>query len=420
MRLIGCALAVALSLPAAVASAEPDRVATLNGSNPTFTWESAGSGVPDPSGSQLRCTGALFRCEHILLHVETGGELTLTLDSANGVDVGDPTGEVCDDSPCAIAHDLDGYLYRSTSAGEILGTTLTRDCVSSSPSETCKVAVEPGFYLVEVEYYLGLESSYIGTTELDVAAPSPPVAERRMITLDDCNFTLYYFQDSAERLQARVPPGYRVRPYSPALSPLVTAEGSATIAAAAYDCGRIEIPGSSPAPAIFTVLSVLVYPPDGTEEGPALSDFYVLWIHANHPQLVELLASRGMPAHLVPGMAFEKPLQSLAVRVEVPWSLGAYELATTGFQQDLFHDHDNTYLHVAADGRLARMDFVTHRVRDQFCFEPSDHHAAHCGKLTTRAGTPIASFFGGPDRTADNAWDHNPIERSWLLLHEPS
>jgi hypothetical protein len=124
------------------------------------------------------------------------------------------------------------------------------------------------------------------------------------------------------------------------------------------------------------VLSVLVYPPEETvEEGAASSDFYVLWIHANNPQLVELLESRGMPAYLVPGMLFEKPMQSLAVRVEVPWSLGAYELATTGFSQDFFRSHDNTYSHIATDGRrcrgdgagpgrrgcLVRMDFVTPR-----------------------------------------------------------
>jgi hypothetical protein len=165
----------------------------------------------------------------------------------------------------------------------------------------------------------------------------------------------------------------------------------------------------------------------------------VLWVHANNPQLVELLASRGMPAYHVPGMLFEKPLQSLAVRVAVPWSPGTYELATTGFEQDLFHDHDNTYLHVAADGRrchgdgakprrrdgakhprrecLVRMDFSTRQARDHFCSLPSDdHHAVECGKLTAQAGTPVASFFGAADRTADTVWEHEPLERSWLVL----
>ena len=156
---------------------------------------------------------------------------------------------------------------------------------------------------------------------------------------------------------------------------------------------------------------------------------------------MKLLASHGMPASLVPGMVFDKPLQSLGVRVEVPWSRGAYELATTGFEQDFYHSHDNTYVHVASEGSpcheegagrgrggcLVRLDFITNRTRDQFCSQPSDqhevlaptgdHHAVECGQLTAEAGTPVASFFGASDRSADTAWDHEPLERSWFILH---
>lgn len=420
-------------LPTAVASAEPDRTATLNRADPKFTWESSGTGVQDPTsipfGPELfRCTGAPFNCEYILLDVGTVGELTLTLVSTE-VDPSDPTGAVKDQ-----VKDIDGYLYRSNAAGEPLGKNLTNyDCVTPSSSEKCKVAVAPGFYVLEVEYYKAVEASYRGAAELDPATSAPPAAAPQMITLEGCNFTLYRFKDSAERLQALVPPGYRVRPYEPYLldSPLMTTQGSATIAAAAYDCDNIEVPGWPAAPGIFTVLSVLVYPPDGTAEGPAFSDFYVLGVHANNPQLVKLLASRGMPADLVPGMSFEKRVQSLGVRVEVPWSQGAYALEANGFFQDVIHDHDNTYVHGDGDGSgctgdgaqpgrrgcVARMDFVTSRVRDQSCSQVSDdHHAVECGKLTAEAGTPVARFFGASDRSADDAFDHERMERSWLIL----
>jgi hypothetical protein len=419
----GLSLALTLMLlPTVVASAEPDHTATLDRANPKFTWESSGTGTSAFGQAPFRCTAAPFKCEYILLGVETAGELTLALDGTDS----DPTGEVWS------LKDIDGYLYRSNAAGEPLGNTLTKDCATVSSSETCKASVSPGFHVVEIQYFLAVEAHYTGTAELAVA-PGPLAPEPQMIGLDECNFTLYYFKDSAERLLALVPPGYRARPYPGsyvASTPLETTEGSATIAAAAYDCDRIEVPGSSPAPAIITVLSVLVYPPNGTEEGAGSSDFYVLWVHANNPQLVELLASRGMPADLVPGMSFEKPLQSLAVRVDVPWSSGAYELATTGVAQDLFHTHDNTYLHVADDRRcrgdgagpsrrgcLVRMDFGTRRARDHFCTQSSDdHHAVECGKLTAQTGTPVASFFGASDRTADTAWDHEPLERSWFVL----
>lgn len=431
-------------LPAAEAWAEPAYSATLDDANPTFTWASSGSGAPDPSGflfgpaALLRCSGGLFSCEHILLDVQAPGELTLTLENTDAIDPSFPS-EVCGRSPCQLVHDVDGYLYRSNAAGEPQGNNLTWACATVASSETCTIPVWRGFYLVEVEHYIAVDAHYTGTVELVPAAPGPQITGPQMVTLDDCNFSLYYFKDSAERLQAVVPPRYRVRPYPGTYvppggmlsSPLVTTEGSATIAASAYDCGLVDVPGSSPAPAIFTVLSVLVYPPDGTtEEGAASSDFYVLWVHANSPQLVELLASHGMPADLVPGMVFEKPLQSVGVRVEVPWSPGAYELETTAFEQDFFHAHDMTYLHVAEGGRrchgdgegprrecLVRMDFVTRQTRDHYCSQPSDdHHAIECGNLTAHAGTPVASFFGASDRTADSAWDHEPLEHSWLVL----
>ena len=408
-------------LPAAVASAEPDFSATLDRANPTFAWESSGSGLQDPlwtyGPAMFRCTGAPFECEYILLHVQTAGELTLRVDG-NGVDINDPT--VCGDKPCATTQDMDAYMYKSDAAGKPQGRSLTGyDCATISTSETCKAAVSEGFYVVEVEYYRAVDASYTGTVALDAAPGGPPVAEPATITVEGCSFTLYYFKDSAERLQALVPSAYRVQPYRPYLvaSPLVTTEGSATIAAAAYDCDRIEVPGSSPAPGIVTVLSVLVYPPDGTAEGPATADFYVLRIHANNLQLVEALASHGMPASLVPGMTFDKPVQSLGVRVEVPWSSGAYQLAATGFFQDVFHDHDNAYLHVDPDRGLARMDFVTLGVRDQSCSQRSDdHHVVECGTLTAEAGTPVADLFGASDRSAHDAWDHDPLKRAWFVL----
>jgi len=411
-----------------VASAEPDHTATLNRGNPKFTWEGSGSGVSDPSGGLFRCTDAPFNCDHILLNVEAAGELTLTLDGDGVVD--DPTGQVCG-SLWGCKEDIDGYLYRTNAAGEPAGATVITGCASISSKESCTGTVWPGLYLVEVEYYDALDVQYVGTLVLDADAPIPS-AEPRLIPLEGCRFTLYYFKDTAERVQALVPPGYRLRPAYGDFAGFI--EGSATLAAAAYACDRIEVPGSSPAPGIFTVLSVLVEPPDQPYnfQEPPQSDFYVLGIHANNSRLVKLLASRGMPAYLVPGMTFEKPLQSLALRVEVPWSSGPYELATSGVGPGLFHTHDNSYWHDAGNARscpgdganvhrpgcVVRMDFQTHTVRDQVClFDSDDHHTGlECGKLTAEEGTPVAGFFGGSDRNADLAWDHDPIERSWLVL----
>lgn len=408
-RGVGLLTLALVLLPAAVASAAPDFNATLSGASPRFTWESTGTGVPDLSGGSARCTGAPFTCEYVLFDVRVPGELTLTLDME----------AACSDSPCSGVNDINGNLYRSNAAGEPQsGIVLTRGCATNSSTvQTCRAAVAPGFYVFEIEYWMALEARYLGTAEL-APGPAPPVDET-VIALEGCNFTLYYFKDSAERVRPYVPPGYRVRPYSPFGPWVADTEGSATIAAAAYDCDRIGVPGSPTAPGIVTLLSVLVYTPQAEEEvfeGPARSDFYALWIHASNPHLTELLASGGIPAHLVPDMSFEKLAQSLAVRVVVPWSLGSYELGATGFGQDILHSHANSYWHDAADSRLARLDFVTTGARDQYCTQQSDDHAIQCGTLTAQAGTPVASLFGGAQRSADNAWDHDPLQRAEFHL----
>ena len=420
----GSLLAGPASAPAdtgsSTSSGEP---VTLDADNPTFTWESTATGVPDPSGflptgPALRCTDAPFTCDHVLLDIETAGDLTVTLESTEAVEPSEQAGEVCSNAPCPAVQDLDGYLYNITAPGDPKGRSLTSECATFSPSETCTIAVEPGLYVVEVEHFAAVAAPYVGTAELVPAPPTDPPAETpaepQTVTLEGCSFTLYYFRDSAERLRSHVPSGYDLRPY-----PIGPTEGSAAIAAAAYDCDRIEAPGAEPAPGIFTVLSVLVYPPHGSLEGPASSDFYVLWVHADNAHLADLLATSGMPARHVPGMRFEKPALSLAVRTVVPWSSGTYELGATGYHQDSVHPHDNTFVHLDADGRSARMHFVTTKARDHFCYQAVEGHELECGTLDAAEGTPVASFFGAPHRTAHNMWDHDPVTRSWLVVEPP-
>lgn len=414
-------LMVSLSLtPVATASAAPDHSATLDQASPSFSWEGTGSGVSDPTSEVgqpvLRCTGEVpFRCRYVLLRVEAAGDLAITLDSEDGAEVSDPT-RTCAlilVEPCVTTGDVDGHLYSSTAAGEPMGANLARECVTTRVSESCRVPVQPGWYVLEVQFFNSVDARYAGKVELTVDPQAPPApSEPQVLTADGCRFTLYYFRDSAERLRPRVPQGFHLRAYPGGQG---VAPGSATIAAAAYRCDRIEVPGAAPAPATFTVLSVVVTPVEGTSEGPATSDFYVQWIHSDHPRLAALLAERGLPAQHVPGMRFDRLALSLAVRTSVPWAASPYELRTNGYHEDMFHPHRNTFLH-AKDGRVAVMDFLTQKARDRFCFQLSDERDAGCGGFTGRAGTPVAEFFGAASRTPQNAWDHDPIGRSWFIL----
>ena len=183
-KLLLITLALSL-LPAATASAA-DFKGTLDAQTPKFTFESSGSGTPYLVGAETaQCAGFPVGtdCDSVLLNVGAAAELQITLDSTEGVE--GPTVPVLD-GPVASFQDVDGLLFKSNAAGEQLGETLTNgdaakgepDCVTSLPSEQCKVPVTPGFYLLVVEYYAAEAAPLKGTLELlgVTAAPSAPVA----------------------------------------------------------------------------------------------------------------------------------------------------------------------------------------------------------------------------------------------------
>ena len=183
---LGPVLAIALTLAGAASAhaQEPAFTGTLSAATPKFTWESSGSGAPDPTSligeTAFRCSGDPFHCEYILFKVESAGELALTIDNPDGVPIEEDN--VCG-GPCASLQDLDAYLYKSDATGAPQGDTLTNgdaeagepDCATSFPYESCKVKVQPGFYVLEVEYYSALEAAYTGTAELlGAVAPAAP------------------------------------------------------------------------------------------------------------------------------------------------------------------------------------------------------------------------------------------------------
>ncbi|HVL94948.1 MAG TPA: hypothetical protein VM266_03735 [Solirubrobacteraceae bacterium] len=178
-------LALALSLvPAATASAQVDFSGTLDAQTPKFTWESSGSGTLYLFNAQAplqQCRGfpAGTDCERVLLNVGAAADLQITLDSPEGTEGPTVPG---DPGPFVSFQDVDGYLYKSNAAGEQQGDSLSNgdaekgepDCVTSFPSEQCKVAVTPGYYLLLVEYYFAEAAPLNGTAEL--LGVTPPAA----------------------------------------------------------------------------------------------------------------------------------------------------------------------------------------------------------------------------------------------------
>ena len=182
MRLRLGLLTLALSaLVAAPAAAAPDHTGTLSASSPTFSWDGAiADSAPDLIGFGPGCADPGHKCEDVLLDVKHPGSLKITIESPDGGDITEPSGEACGaDEPCGSYQDFDGLVYKSNAAGEPVGEPLTEDCQSTKASEECVLpAVDPGYYLLHVDYFMVLDAGYKGTAVLTTTAqPDPPASE---------------------------------------------------------------------------------------------------------------------------------------------------------------------------------------------------------------------------------------------------
>src|SRR5688572_12808147 len=178
MKRILLITAAVAALGAAPAQAAPDYSGTLDATTTSFTWEGSGSGLTDPFGEFVTCEDAdVHQCDDVLLKLDAGGDLTVTIDntSPTGVEVPDPTGEF--GGNLAQFQDLDMNIYKSNAAGEPEGDSLTEDGSSTLISEAATVKnLKPGFYLVRVDYFLAAEATYTGTATLtNVVKPATVV-----------------------------------------------------------------------------------------------------------------------------------------------------------------------------------------------------------------------------------------------------
>ena len=413
----GSCLALALMLlPAVEASAEPDRTATLNSADPKFTWESSGSGVTEPSGL-FPCTGLPSSCEYVLLHVETAGELMLTLDNTS--DVRDQTGGVCADLYVTCLQDIGARLYRSNASGESMGDTLTYECITITPSETCKVAVEPGFYLIEVEYHAALDASYIGTAELGPAAPPPPGLVPD-ISMKGCHMTVHLLKDSVERLSQWVPDTDRYSIQGTVPGRL----DQGFLALWLYSCRNVSLKGDDPQPAKLSLVGVVVRKP--VDRGgqtfsenpiccnPTASDHYLVGVHTDYGKLAMQLAKLGMPVDKVKQIGFDRP-NNFDAFTSVVSRDGSYSTAMHGWKDDDPHFHDNSFWY--NDERLGEAELrlqigdLMHPIADDWsckAFFFTQEDPTPCSTVSAEHGSHFASLLGASTR--EDAWAANHLE----------
>ena len=139
---------------AAPAAAAPDRTATLGAGLPAFSWSGAsntGFVTTGDVGDQVPCDGPGKPCDDTLLKVESPGVLTLkTEGDGSGGDM-----------------DVDLFLYESDASGAV-GKKL-KESAGETPAEAIAIEVAPGYYLVQVEYYLQLGAGFKGSAALETA-----------------------------------------------------------------------------------------------------------------------------------------------------------------------------------------------------------------------------------------------------------
>ena len=70
--------------------------------------------------------------------------------------------------------DIDTYLYPSNAAGEVKGESMSEESATTKGDEKFTIkAVKPGFYLLQLEVFMGAEATWTGKVELTNTVPKP-------------------------------------------------------------------------------------------------------------------------------------------------------------------------------------------------------------------------------------------------------
>ena len=171
-RRTGLAVAAAFFCAAAPAAAEPAFSTTLSSSTTTYAWDgNPGNGFNKTELLEYTpCGSPNHDCEDVLVKLDAAGQLTAEIVAPS---------EPSDAEDPGNAADLDLFLFESNAAGEP-GKVLASTNSTSAQEKITKKGLLPGFYLVRVDYYRGVNLSYSGTLNLlpaaSAAAPTPSTA----------------------------------------------------------------------------------------------------------------------------------------------------------------------------------------------------------------------------------------------------
>jgi hypothetical protein len=157
------ALVAALTIVAASAFAAPARQGTVSAATPVFAWDGGPGNGSGQGVAAARCTPGVYECEDTLVEVKDAGDLFAEVkggDAANDLDIAiyksDANGTT-DSAPNADNPDAE-----DVSVGKDAKTTLKK--------------AQPGFYVVRVRIFDGVQATWKGSATLKPpvgAAPAP-------------------------------------------------------------------------------------------------------------------------------------------------------------------------------------------------------------------------------------------------------
>lgn len=163
-RLAGLVAAAALAtLVSATAFAVPTHEGTVSAAAPTFAWDGGPANGSGQGVSQVRCTPLVYECEDTLIEVKDPGDLFAEIKAGDG------------------ANDLDVAIYKSDASGTTdsapgADNPDTEDVSTGKDAKTTLKKVTPGFYIVRVRIFDGIQATWKGTATLKTAASAPAPA----------------------------------------------------------------------------------------------------------------------------------------------------------------------------------------------------------------------------------------------------
>jgi hypothetical protein len=162
------AVAVLAVLLATTAFAAPAHEGAVSASAPVFAWDGGPGNGTGAGVAAVRCTPAVYECEDTLVEVKDAGDLLAEIKAGDG------------------ANDLDVAIYRSDASGTTAGDPANGDAPNAEDTSTGKDAkvtlkkATPGFYVIRVRIFDGVQAVWKATATLKVppppAPPAPPAA----------------------------------------------------------------------------------------------------------------------------------------------------------------------------------------------------------------------------------------------------